>query len=147
MNATTPRQSSPKRPAPPRGFTLFEVLVGFTVLGIGLAGLCPLVVMQLRQVRQLEQRFQGHVVQRNFVNGATYTMLPGTTYYLVPWKNPWTQKLAGSSQILSTNANACDLDAPPLPSPTPTSYPVTVVSLNAPPYSEDVTVHVLVSAP
>jgi hypothetical protein len=126
---------------------LLEVLVGFTVLGIGLAGLCPLVVMQLRQVRQLERRFQGHVVQRNFVNGATYTMLPGTTHYLVPWKNPWTQKLAGSSQLLSTNANACDLDPPPLPSPTPTAFPVTVVALDAPPHSQDVTVHVLVSAP
>ena len=41
------------------GYTLLEVQVAFAVLGIGLAGLCPFVVMQLRQVRQLELRLEG----------------------------------------------------------------------------------------
>ena len=76
--------------------------VAFAILGIGLAGLCPLVVMQLRQVRQLELRLQGHVVQTSPVTGVSQTMLPGNTYYIVPWTNPWAQKLAGSGQILTS---------------------------------------------
>ncbi len=50
---------------PRRGYSLLEVQVAFALLGIGLAGLCQLVVMQLRQVRVLEKRLQGQVVQYN----------------------------------------------------------------------------------
>ena len=49
--------------AGPPGYSLLEVQVAFAILGIGLAGLCPLVVMQLRQVRLLELRLQGHVIE------------------------------------------------------------------------------------
>ena len=91
-----------------RGYSLLEVQVAFAILGIGLAGLCPLVVMQLRQVRQLELRLQGQVVQTSFVTGQSQTMLQGNTYYLVPWTNPWAQKLAGSGQILTSPTNSCD---------------------------------------
>ena len=72
-----------------RGYTLLEVQVSFALLGIGLAGLCPLVVMQLRQVRQLELRLQGQVVETNPATGVQITMLPGNTYYIVPWTNVW----------------------------------------------------------
>ena len=40
-----------------RGSSLLEVQMAFAILGIGLAGLCPLVVMQLKQLVNLESRF------------------------------------------------------------------------------------------
>ncbi len=75
--------------------------MAFAILGIGLAGLCPFVVMRLRQIRQLEQGLQGQVINSR-VGEAMWTSLgtdrrQGQTYYLVPWQNPWTRKLAGSS--------------------------------------------------
>ena len=88
---------------------LLEVQVAFAVLGIGLAGLCPLVVMQLRQVRQLELRLRGQMVETSRITGVSQTswsimkdgvISPVPVYYIVPWQNPWAQKLAGSAQIL-----------------------------------------------
>jgi hypothetical protein len=130
-----------------RGYTLLEVQVSFALLGIGLAGLCPVVSMQLRQVRVLEKRLQGQVVETNPVSGNAHTMLTANTYYVVPWQNPWTQKLSGSGQILTSTVSLCDPGALPVPFPAPLSYPVTVVELNAPPYSQTVTAYVKVSAP
>jgi type II secretory pathway pseudopilin PulG len=124
-----------------------EVQVAFAVLGIGLAGLCPLVVMRLRQVRQLELRLQGNVVQTSFATGQAQTMLQGTAYYLVPWTNPWAQKLTGSAQILTSPTSSCDPGSLPLPTPAPLSYPVTIVELDAAPTSQSVTAYVDVSAP
>ncbi len=129
------------------GYTLLEVQVAFTVLGIGLAGLCPLVVMQLRQVRQLELRLQGSVVQTSFLTGQTQTMLQGNTYYIVPWTNPIAQKLAGSGAILTSSTNSYDPGSLPLPFPAPQSYPVTIVELDATPTGQSVTAYVSVSAP
>jgi type II secretory pathway pseudopilin PulG len=84
-----------------RGNTLVEVMVSFAILGIGLAGMCRVVVMQIRQVRVLENRLQGNVVQHHWSSGTNTTMLPGQTYYLVPWQSRWTQKLAGAAQIVA----------------------------------------------
>jgi type II secretory pathway pseudopilin PulG len=130
-----------------RGYSLIEVQVAFAILGIGLAGLCPLVVMRLRQVRQLELRFQGNVVQTSFATGQAQTMLQGTKYYVVPWTNPWAQKLTGSGQILTSPSNACDPGPLAVPFPAPMSFPVTIVELDAPPSSQSVTAYVDVSAP
>jgi type II secretory pathway pseudopilin PulG len=130
-----------------RGYTLLEVQVSFALLGIGLAGLCPLVTMQLRQVRLLEQRLQGQVVETNPVTGNAQTMLTANTYYIVPWQNPWTQKLAGSAQILTSSISLCDPGPLSVSLPAPTSYPVTIVELSAPPYSQTVSAYVSVSAP
>jgi hypothetical protein len=130
-----------------RGFTLMEIQVSFALLGIGLAGLCPLVVMQLRQIRSLELRLQGQVIEASPVSGQSITMLAGTTYYLVPWQNPWTRKLAGSGQVVNSTLNLCDPGSLRVPSPAPQSYPLTIVELDAPPYSESVTAYVDVSAP
>jgi type II secretory pathway pseudopilin PulG len=134
-------------PRPRRGYTLLEVQVAFAVLGIGLAGLCPFVVMQLRQVRQLELRLQGHVVETSRATGVSQTMLAGNTYYIVPWTNVWTQKLTGSGQILASAVNSCDPGYLSIPSSPPQSYPVTIIELDAPPYSQNATVYVDVSAP
>jgi type II secretory pathway pseudopilin PulG len=129
------------------GYTLLEVQVAFAVLGIGLAGLCPFVVMQLRQVRQLERRLQGHVVQTSLKTGVGQTMLQGNTYYIVPWTNIWTRKLTGSGQILTSATSPCDPGYLSLPSTPPQSYPVTIVELDATSYSQSVTAYVDVSAP
>jgi hypothetical protein len=102
-----------------RGYVLFDVQMAFVVLGIGLAGLCPLVVMQLRQVRMLEMRLRGQVIETSRVTGVSRAMvitsggvtLPTPIYYIVPWKNPWAQKLAGSAQILPSTTG--DLSAIP----------------------------------
>ena len=129
------------------GYTLLEVQVAFAVLGIGLAGLCPLVVMQLRQVRQLELRLEAQVVQTSFLTGQNQTMLPGNAYYIVPWTNPLAQKLAGSAPILTSATNSCDPGALPLPTPAPQSYPVSIVELDATATSQTVTAYVTVTAP
>ena len=121
--------------------------VAFALLGIGLAGLCPLVVMQLRQVRQLELRLQGNVVKTSPATGQSQTMLEGNTYYIVPWTNVWAQKLTGSGQILTSAASSCDPGYLKLPSSPPQSYPVTIVELDAAPYNQTATVYVDVSAP
>ena len=130
-----------------RGYTLLEVQVAFAILGIGLAGLCPLVVMQLRQVRQLELRLQAQVVQTSFLTGQNETMLQGNIYYIVPWTNPLARKLAGSGLILTAPNNPCDPGSLPLPTPAPQSYPVTIVELDATPTSQTITAYVTVSAP
>jgi type II secretory pathway pseudopilin PulG len=130
-----------------RGYTLIEVQVAFAVLGIGLAGLCPLVVMQLRQVRQLELRLQAEVVQKSFLTGQTQTMLQGNLYYIVPWTNPMAQKVAGSGLILTTPANPCDPGSLPVSTPAPQAYPVTIVELNATPTGQTITAYVSVTAP
>jgi type II secretory pathway pseudopilin PulG len=129
------------------GYTLLEVQVAFALLGIGLAGICPLVVMQLRQVRQLELRLEGQVIATNPRTGLQQTMLPGIPYYIVPWTNVWAQKLAGSGQILTSASSACDPGYLTLPTSPPQSYPVTIIELDAAPYSQSATVYVDVTAP
>lgn len=130
-----------------RAYTLLEVQFAFAILGVGLAGLCPLVVMQLRQVRQLELRLQAQVVETNPATGVSHTMLPGTTYYIVPWTNVWAQKMTGSGQILTSANNACDPGYLSVSTPAPQSYPVTIVDLIAAPYSQSATANVDVMAP
>jgi hypothetical protein len=130
-----------------RGVTLLEVQIAFAMLGVALAGLAPLVVMQLRQVRQLELRLEGQVVQTSASSGTSQMMLAGQPYYIVPWQNVWVQKLAGSGQILTSSTSPCDPGPLPVPSPAPTVFPATVVELDAPPGSQSVTAYVDVSAP
>ena len=115
-------------------------------MGIGLTGLCQLVVMQLRQVRVLEKRLQGQVVQYNWTGSTGQTMLAAQTYYLVPWQYPLTQKLAGSAQIGTSTAISAIRPADPAGYP-PQSYSVNVVELDAAAGSQTVTAYVDVSAP
>jgi Tfp pilus assembly protein PilV len=134
-----------------RGSSLLEVQMAFAVLGIGLAGICPFVVMQLRQVRWLEQQLQGQVFNSR-VGEAMWTNLgsdgrQGQTYYLVPWQNPWTQKLASSAPILTSVTNSCDPGPLLNPSMISPSNTVTIVELDASPGNQNVTVYVDVSTP
>jgi hypothetical protein len=149
-----------------RGYMLFEVQMAFLVLGIGLAGLCPLVVMQLRQVRQLEKRMHGDVT----IAGKSQPMvfmkdtnpqivLPTPYYFIVPWQNPWAQKLAGSAQILASfpdvpgdippNVSAIPCDYGPLLPPATVgvknNVTVLVDGFTIPPSSQSMSVYVDVS--
>ncbi len=122
-----------------RGQSLLEVQVAFALLGIGLAGLCQLVVVQLRQVRVMENRLQGQVVQYSASKGTNTTMLPGQTYYLTPWQNIWARKLSGAAQIVGgSSAIPCD----PGPGTPNWSSQVDVISVDAPVGGQTVSVFV-----
>jgi len=136
-----------------RGSWLLEVQIAFVMLGIGLAGLCPFVAMQLRQLVNLESRFMATSYTFKSVGGGSHTESPWplptyyTTpsysasnrpappgppyfyYYLVPWNNPWAQKLTTRAQLLTAPSNTND--------PTVTSHPAKgfphVTLLQAPP--------------
>lgn len=89
------------------GFSLLELQVAFVLFGIALAGLGPLVVMQSRQLQQLESRLDDQ-----------------TTYYLVPSTDAWASKL-GVPALLETAE-------PGAPSPAP----VTLIDNGDSGYSE-----------
>ncbi len=80
------------------GFSLLELGVAMVLFGIALAGMVPLVTMQSKQLKKLEQRFRH-----------------GTTYYLVPSTNRWAAKLGAAAKITT--------EAPP----TSTPLPVTLI--------------------
>jgi hypothetical protein len=130
-----------------RGSALLEVQVAFAVLGIGLAGMCPFVLMQLRLVRKLEARLQGQIVMHKRSNGQDITLLEAKDYYIVPWENPWARKLVGSAQILESAASPCDPGPLPVRSRKLRAFPVSIVTLETSPRSEEATVHVEVAAP
>ena len=155
--SSVPRRGSvaaPRAGRVRRGYVLFDVQMAFVVLGIGLAGLCPLAVMQLRQVRMLEMRMRGQVIETSKVTGVSRPMvitsggvtLPTPTYYLVRWNNTWAQKLTGSAQILPSTTNQCDVYSPPS-SNLQIQNTVSVVGPLTFPNSQSVTAYVDVTSP
>ncbi len=110
---------------------MLEAQIAMAMLGIGLAGLCPFVVMQFRQLVNLESRFMATKYTFNKI-GATYhapywpppsyyqtqsflasgrlaPQGPTYYYYIVPWNNPWAQKLTNRAQLLTTSSNTQDI--------------------------------------
>lgn len=78
---------------------MLELQVAFAAFGIILAGLCPIVVAELRHVKKLESRFQAtNNDQSGFTPPAGYQPA-GTTYYAIPRTEPWTQKFAGTASV------------------------------------------------
>jgi len=69
-----------------QGFSLLELQVSFIVLGVALAGVAPLVVMQSRQLQSLEARLDVDQVQ-----------------YLDPSDDPWARKLGAPAIITTTD--------------------------------------------
>jgi hypothetical protein len=61
---------------------MLELQVAFVLFALALAALCPLVVMQSRQVRQLEKRLD-----------------PQMTYYLAPASDAWARKLGAAALV------------------------------------------------
>ena len=74
------------------GFSLLEAQVAFALLGLALAGICPLIVMQLKMSRKIQMGF----------NPQTAYFHPGDTFYLVPPSDPWEQKLGISAEVMSS---------------------------------------------
>jgi hypothetical protein len=92
------------------GFTFLEVTVAFTLLGIGLAGIGPLVVMQLRLSKKIEQGF----------NPQTAYFKPGSTFYLVPRSDSWSRKLGVGASLQTSSSSGGTTSGTP-------TYTVTVV--------------------
>ncbi len=88
------------------GFSLLELQVAFVIFGVALAGLGPLVVMQSRQLRELECRFDNQ-----------------TTYYLVPSTDAWARKLGAPASICTQDPGTLE-------------PPVTLIDNGDPGYSE-----------
>ena len=106
------------------GFSLLELEVAFVVLGVALSGLCPLVVMQTRHVKDLEARLS-----------------PQTVYYLVPSSNSWAQKIGAAAMVTAQAATAGS--SPSAPSPV---NQVQILSLDKTLTGKTVTAHVSVQA-
>lgn len=111
------------------GYTILEVQVAFVLLGIGLAGICPLVVMQVRMSSKVQKGF----------NPQTAYFRAGTTCYVVPASDPWERKLGVAASLRTT----------PTRDPFTTSLPAYIVTVTAPVQKalgvDAVTVHVKVT--
>jgi hypothetical protein len=77
------------------GYSFLELQVSLVVFGVALAGLGPLVIMHLKQVRKVEERCSDQV-----------------TYYLVPSTDEWARKLGASASIATVDPG--DPPAPPV---------------------------------
>ena len=97
-----------------RGFSMLEVQIAFTLLGVALAGICPLIVMQLKMSRKIQVGF----------NPQTAYFHPGDTFYLVPSSDPWERKLGIAASVKSSEPEASGSSGSGLPP----AYIVTVVS-------------------
>lgn len=105
------------------GFSFLELQVALVLLGIALAGLGPLVHMQLKQLEKIEGRFSDR-----------------TTYYLVPTTDQWARKLGATASITKVN-----LGMPPPANQTPPVNEVSIVSIAKSLTSEEVTALVTVT--
>lgn len=114
-----------------RAFTLLETQVAFVLLGIGLAGVCPLVVMQLKLSRKVAQG----------LDPASAYFGAGRTYFLSPADDQWSRKLGVAASILDSD--------PSTTSGSSSATPAYVVSIVSAPErtngNESVTVHVSVT--
>jgi len=77
------------------GYSFLELQVSFVVFGIALAGLGPLVIMHLKQLRKVEERCSDQ-----------------ETHYLVPSTDNWARKLGASASL--TTVDPGDPPAPPV---------------------------------
>ncbi|HVC98345.1 MAG TPA: prepilin-type N-terminal cleavage/methylation domain-containing protein [Pirellulales bacterium] len=89
-----------------RGFTILELEVAMVLFGVALMGVCPLIVMYTKQLRNLQGRFN-----------------PQTAYYLVPSADAWTRKLGAAASVVTV--------APGAPQPPGSSTPVNDVEIQS----------------
>jgi hypothetical protein len=96
--------------APRRGVTLTEIQVSMVVLGIGLAGLCPLLVMQSKMLRKFESGPIGtdnpQIVRGiRLVNGVPYVPESGANTapvaILQPQPDAWVRRLGMPASFAS----------------------------------------------
>ena len=119
------------------GYSMLELQVAFAAFGVILAGLCPMVVAQLKHVTKLETRLQGSRINQP---GQPYDVIP--TYYVKPRAEPWAQRMSGSASVSTDSSPG---SSPITPSKTPAT--VTVLSLQASPNVEDASALVQVFQP
>src|SRR5262249_29977885 len=95
-----PRPRSRPRTGRRAGFSLLEVQVAFVLLGVGLAGVCPLVVMQARMARKIRQG-----IAQDPSLGGQIPVQPGVTLVAVPAGDDdpraarWARKLGVSASF------------------------------------------------
>lgn len=98
-----------RRRAGRRGVTLVEIQVAMVVLGIGLAGLCPLLVIQSRLLRKFESRPIGadnpQVVRGQRVVDGTAVGEDAPIAVLQPQPDAWVRRL-GVPATFATEAGA-----------------------------------------
>jgi hypothetical protein len=100
-----PVSSAGRAPGPSRrerrrgGFSILEAQVAFVLLGIGLAGVCPLIVMQVRLSTKVATGFDQ--------NGQFH---PGGRSFLVPQDGRWSRKLGAAARL-----NTANIATPPPP--------------------------------
>jgi len=80
---------------------MLEVQIAFALLGIGLAGLCPMVVMQLRQLTKIESRLKSYSHVYNGIGMSQRTEALGQEYYLVPRLGLWPRKLTARARVIA----------------------------------------------
>ena len=119
-----------------RGFTYLESVVSLVLLGLALAGVCPIVVMQVKLSSRLAR---GSNPQTSYFGPTNAADASPPTFYLVPSADRWERKLGVASALRTDTASTSGASTS-----TP-DYDVTVVS---PPEkslgSENVVIHVLV---
>lgn len=72
-----------------RGFSLVELEVAFIIFMIAMSGLCPLVVMQSKHLKKIENRLRQN-----------------STYYLKPSSDEWARKLGACATVQSSDPGA-----------------------------------------
>lgn len=135
-------RSRPCPPPPPchrRGISLLETQIAFVVLGLGLAGLCPIVTMHYRQLAILEGNFNSsdRGIREENPNGqrgrlqafssvyyrpdmARKDVKPvnsGQVHYIIPWNNPWARKLTSRARVVPEQLRSVVATEAPTPLP------------------------------
>jgi hypothetical protein len=108
-----------RRRATRDGFSFLELEVSLVLLGIALAGLVPLGVMQSKQIKNLESRLDHR-----------------STYYLAPSSNVWARKLGAGATIETEQPGTAPSSEPEK------HYALTVLALTKSLTSETVSVRV-----
>jgi prepilin-type N-terminal cleavage/methylation domain-containing protein len=81
-----------------RGFTILELEVAMVLFGVALTGVCPLMVMYSKQLKNMQGRFN-----------------PQTAYYLVPSSDAWTRKLGAAASVVTQDPGAPPPPGSPMP--------------------------------
>ncbi|MBN1590906.1 MAG: type II secretion system protein [Pirellulales bacterium] len=108
----SPRLSNADRP----GFSFLELQVALILLGIAFAALVPLVVMQQRQLKELERLHDHHTtgdVERTDYVPTTYYLTPVVIQDRTPSAGRWARKLGARAMILASEAEIPASVAPP----------------------------------
>ncbi len=121
--------------APPRrhGYTLVEFIVAMVVLGVAMAGLYPLLIVQSRALESLELRYTGRgneinetktwfsPVHRSYLEGETIPRGDEDNegrenygvWYMQPNDDPWARKIGAAATPARSEPSGNDASEPP----------------------------------